>query len=105
MADYKEELTKYEAIQADKITKGVDALSDIVNSMTFNYGGMSEKVVEMYLRTHRTLQQNTCRFIFTIIRKLAEYYEKNPDRYDLRNEGSKKWICDIAKVEAQFPYV
>jgi len=58
-----------------------------------------EEAIEMLLRDHRTLQQNTMRFMLSYISEQARRYNCGErDRYfDMRNEGSGKLAAEIVE--------
>jgi len=71
----------------------VGALSKFVNC--FNDKEHLEKVAELVMREHRTLQQSIFRLFLRCIRRWAETPES---RYDLRNEATVKACRKIATL-------
>ncbi len=79
-----------------------DKILDEVNAF-----GLNEKdVAKEIANAHRTLQQNAMRLIMTILRALAENYDKG--FYDARNEATVKMarkMVEAVEGEDGLPFI
>ena len=96
------EIDKKDVDQAEAFVK---AFSDAVNNMCYPNELVAQKVVESFIRSHRTLQQSMVRTLYIVLRRLGEYYEVHPNYFDARNEESVKWLKEVSKLDRYFPLI
>lgn len=87
------------------IKEGFNQFDRLINNTGFNYEEASDILFECYLSTHRTLQQCMIKLFIMLIRKLGKFSEKQPDRFDARNESAMNWIKQASKIEGYFPFI
>lgn len=79
----------------------VNQFFKLINLMG-NEDDLAKAFSDKLVREHRTLQQNTIRFISKVI----ETYAKSHTGHDLRNEASVQWAENVARHHpGAFPFV
>lgn len=67
-----------------------------------NEDDLAEIFAEKLVRQHRTLQQNTVRFMSKVIEK----YSKSHTGFDLRNEAAVQWAENVTRHHpGAFPFI
>lgn len=80
-------MLEYERIQESREGKALNALTDALNSLSWN----PETFAQAVLLEHRTLQQSLMRTIVRVIREVANSH------YDGRNEASVKLCKELVE--------